>query len=121
LTSNQTRQHGGAVAEIRLDVRSTQRIQSEQVGVGSLSSCSSPVLDYLVQLHREFAGVTEGKVATYIPELAKADSNWFGICLVTATGHVYEVGDSRQPFTIQSISSPSSMASRWRTTDDNTS
>jgi len=70
------------------------------------AQCSSPILDYLQQLHREFAGVTEGKVATYIPELAKADPNWFGICLVTATGHVYEAGDSRLPFTIQSISKP---------------
>ncbi len=72
----------------------------------SPSPCTSPILDYLDQLHREFAAVTEGNVATYIPELAKADPNWFGICLVTATGHVYEVGDSRQPFTIQSISKP---------------
>lgn len=50
--------------------------------------------------------MTDGTVATYIPELAKADPNWFGICLVTATGHVYEVGDSRRHFTIQSISKP---------------
>ena len=50
--------------------------------------------------------VTDGDVATYIPELAKADPKWFGICLVTATGHVYEVGDTRQDFTIQSISKP---------------
>jgi glutaminase len=68
--------------------------------------CTSPILDYLQHLHREFAGVTEGKVATYIPELAKADPNWFGICLVTAAGNVYEAGDSRLPFTIQSISKP---------------
>src|SRR5215470_6964554 len=32
--------------------------------------------------------------------------NWFGICLVTTTGAIYEVGDSSQPFTIQSISKP---------------
>ena len=70
------------------------------------SPCSSPVLDYLEQLHKEYASATEGQVATYIPELAKADPNWFGICLVTATGHIYEVGDSRQRFTIQSISKP---------------
>ncbi|HEU0038418.1 MAG TPA: glutaminase [Verrucomicrobiae bacterium] len=68
--------------------------------------CSSPIADYLQQLHHEFAGLGDGKVATYIPELAKADAKWFGICLVTATGHVYEVGDSRQAFTIQSISKP---------------
>jgi len=69
-------------------------------------ACSSPVLEYLGRLHREFKSITDGKVATYIPELAKADPNWFGICLVTATGSVYEVGDSRQQFTIQSISKP---------------
>lgn len=72
----------------------------------SKSPCASPILDYLGQLHRDFATVTDGNVATYIPELAKADPNWFGICLVTATGHVYEVGDSRRHFTIQSISKP---------------
>src|SRR6185503_10275576 len=33
------------------------------------AACASPVQDYLEQLHREFAGVTDGKVATYIPEL----------------------------------------------------
>ena len=45
-------------------------------------------------------------MATYIPELAKANPDWFGICVVTTEGHVYEVGDSRQDFTIQSISKP---------------
>jgi len=69
-------------------------------------ACSSPVLDYLEQLHRENAAVADGKLASYIPELAKANPNWFGICLVTTNGVVYEVGDSRQPFTIQSISKP---------------
>jgi len=67
---------------------------------------NSPVLDYLKWLHSEFAGVRDGNVATYIPELAKANPDWFGICLVTATGQIYEAGDSRQAFTIQSISKP---------------
>jgi len=67
---------------------------------------TSPVQDYLRQLHARFAEVAEGDVATYIPELAKADPDWFGICLVTATGSVYEVGDTQQEFTIQSISKP---------------
>src|SRR5688572_15312844 len=67
---------------------------------------SSPVLDYLEQLHSEYRGLNEGKVATYIPELAKANPDWFGICLATINGSVYEVGDSSQHFTIQSISKP---------------
>jgi len=69
-------------------------------------SLTSPILDYLQSLHQSFASITDGKVATYIPELGKANPDWFGICLVTATGNVYEVGDSQQPFTIQSISKP---------------
>ncbi len=64
------------------------------------------MLDYLQQLHAKFARVKDGSVATYIPELAKADPDWFGICLVTAGGSVYEVGDTQQEFTIQSISKP---------------
>jgi glutaminase len=67
---------------------------------------TSPIQDFLEQLHRECANQTDGEVASYIPELAKANADWFGICLVTANGAVYEVGDTRQEFTIQSISKP---------------
>jgi glutaminase len=70
------------------------------------SAISSPVLDYLTDLHREYSALTDGHVATYIPELARANPDWFGICLVTAGGSVYEVGDAAQLFTIQSISKP---------------
>ena len=65
-----------------------------------------PLQDSLRELHSRYAGLREGKVATYIPELATANPDWFGICLVTTGGHVYEIGDSRQHFTIQSISKP---------------
>ncbi len=47
-----------------------------------------------------------GSVANYIPELAHANPEWFGIVIVTVDGHIYQVGDSRQPFTIQSVSKP---------------
>jgi len=66
----------------------------------------SPIYDQLEALHREYSQLTDGEVATYIPELAKADPNWFGICIVTTNGGVYEVGDSRRLFTIQSLSKP---------------
>jgi glutaminase len=66
----------------------------------------SPVLEFLEKIHHDFASIHDGDVATYIPELSKADPDWFGICLVTANGAVYEVGDTDQEFTIQSISKP---------------
>jgi glutaminase len=69
-------------------------------------SITSPIMDYLQELQRQFSGLIDGEVADYIPELAKANSEWFGICIATTEGHVYEVGDSRQEFTIQSISKP---------------
>ena len=65
-----------------------------------------PIDEYLKALHARFLDLQTGDVASYIPELAKANPGWFGICLATTDGRVYEVGDTRQPFTIQSISKP---------------
>ena len=53
-----------------------------------------------------FRTETGGEVASYIPELSKADPDHFGISLATLDGHVYEVGDTGVPFTIQSMSKP---------------
>lgn len=60
------------------------------------------LLDSLLDKNRE--AVKEGKVATYIPELAKADTNDLGICVVTLKGEVYKSGLADKKFTIQSIS-----------------
>jgi glutaminase len=72
----------------------------------SAGAPTSPIQRYLDDLHRRHQALRAGEVATYIPELAKADPDAFGICVATTDGHVYEVGDSREPFTIQSISKP---------------
>jgi glutaminase len=65
-----------------------------------------PLLRFLSGCHAEFATENSGKVADYIPELGKADPAHFGVGLATIDGHVYEVGDTRIPFTIQSMSKP---------------
>lgn len=49
---------------------------------------------------------TSGVVADYIPELAAVVPDGFGIALATTDGYLYEIGDTRAPFTIQSISKP---------------
>lgn len=59
---------------------------------------------YLEKLHQTYGALTAGKVATYIPELAKANPNWFAISVVTTNGRTFQVGDVEQKFTIQSIS-----------------
>src|SRR5258708_8431237 len=70
------------------------------------AALKSPLLRFLDACHADFSAETGGAVANYIPELGKADPNHFGISLATIDGHVYEVGDSRIPFTIQSMSKP---------------
>ncbi|OCJ05964.1 glutaminase [Agrobacterium sp. 13-626] len=46
----------------------------------------------------------EGKVADYIPELAKVDPNQFGMAIATVDGNIHSVGHADVPFSIQSIS-----------------
>lgn len=72
----------------------------------SMPVSQSPIEQYLQHLHDKFARLEDGQVATYIPELGRARPGWFGIAVATVDGQVYEVGDSRQEFTIQSISKP---------------
>jgi len=74
--------------------------------VGHYRAVASPLRAFLGELHAKYRTLNDGKVADYIPELSKADPNWFGVCLVTASGQEFAFGDSAQPFTIQSISKP---------------
>lgn len=59
---------------------------------------------HLENLLKQFGSNLSGAVADYIPELGKVDPNQFGIAVVTVDGHVYQCGDSRQTFSIQSVS-----------------
>ena len=56
-------------------------------------------------IHRELAPrLGEGKVADYIPQLARVDPKHFGMAIVTVDGQVFRAGDAQVPFSIQSIS-----------------
>lgn len=73
---------------------------------GDLAAIASPLQAYLEELHHTYQPLREGAVADYIPELAKANPDWFGICIATVDGRVYQVGNYAQEFTIQSVSKP---------------
>ena len=57
-------------------------------------------------VYEKFKNVDEGEVATYIPELGKANPKHFGICLATVDGRVFTAGDCDKEFTIQSMCKP---------------
>lgn len=46
----------------------------------------------------------KGRVAGYIPALRRVPPRKFGMCLRTVDGHEFRVGDSDEPFSVQSIS-----------------
>lgn len=46
----------------------------------------------------------EGKVADYIPQLARVDPTRFGLAVVTLEGETFLAGDAELPFSIQSVS-----------------
>ena len=71
-----------------------------------MKSAASPLRDTLRELHSKYQSAGEGKVADYIPELANADPDWFGISVVSVDRRKIKVGESDQPFTIQSVSKP---------------
>ncbi|MBX3414882.1 MAG: glutaminase A [Pirellulales bacterium] len=74
--------------------------------LNKMKSAAAPLRGVLRDLHEKYLPVRDGKVADYIPELAKADPGWFGISIVTREGQIFEVGNHQQMFTIQSISKP---------------
>lgn len=62
----------------------------------------TPTLERIAERVRPH--LAEGKVAGYIPALARVDPQRFGIAVVSVDGRVSTAGDARVPFSIQSIS-----------------
>ncbi len=58
------------------------------------------------EAHTHFATVDQGEVASYIPALAAASPQSFGISVVATNGASFHAGDWAVPFSIQSLSKP---------------
>ena len=58
------------------------------------------------EVFEKFVDLKSGKIAEYIPELARVDPDQFALSLVSADGAVTEFGDIESEFSIQSISKP---------------
>ena len=66
----------------------------------------SKIQGMVESVYEKYRSFNEGSVATYIPELAKANPDHFGICLINVDGQVFRCGDWEDEFTIQSICKP---------------
>ena len=56
--------------------------------------------------YERFKSVNEGKVADYIPALARTPRELFGLCIASIDGKFYAAGDAEYEFSIQSVSKP---------------
>lgn len=73
----------------------------------------------LEEIHQEVQPLFgQGKVADYIPGLAEIEARKLGIAIQTIAGDCYEVGDSRERFSIQSISKVFNLALAMRIVGD---
>lgn len=60
----------------------------------------------LANTHERHRANLEGTVSDVYPALERVEPDLFGLCLVGASGAVFEEGDTRVPFTIMSVSKP---------------
>lgn len=82
------------------DIKDFRRLNTSDRGI-------TPALtSFLEDLYEFYQPLNEGTVAQNIPELAKANPDWFGICAVDVDGKVFDIGHTTQDFSIQSISKP---------------
>src|SRR5258708_33328639 len=67
---------------------------------------TTEIQDIIDGVYEKYKDVDDGAVATYIPELAKADPNDFGICLATVDGQVFTAGGWAKKITIPTLCKP---------------
>jgi glutaminase len=66
-----------------------------------------PEVETLIRAaYQRYKGLDDGKVADYIPALAKVSRELFGICVVGTSGATFAIGDATHEFSIQSVSKP---------------
>lgn len=64
----------------------------------------------LARAHAAFASLDEGETAQYIPALASADPDRFGLVAMTVEGELVTAGDTDIPFAIMSAAKPFTLA-----------
>ncbi|QIR22347.1 glutaminase A [Enterobacter sp. SES19] len=70
----------------------------------TLAQTAPDYTQLLEQAHQKFKGNHEGKVADYIPALATYSPDNFAITLATVDGKIYQVGDVKKAFPMESLS-----------------
>jgi glutaminase len=81
----------------------THDMIAEWISTGKLPS-DEEIRSIVETGYERFRHDDSGRVADYIPALAKASPDAFGVCVAGVHGRVFALGDAETEFTIQSIS-----------------
>lgn len=79
-------------------------------GLAETRVSSTALADAVRRAHAAYESLDDGETAHYIPALAGADPDRFGIVAMTIAGEVVAVGDTEVPFAIMSAAKPFTMA-----------
>jgi glutaminase len=79
--------------------------KSPYVSTGHLPS-AEVVRSLVTESYERFKTNADGKNSEVYPALARVPSSLFGICVVSAQGEFFAIGDSEHEFTIMSVSKP---------------
>ncbi|KAL0273652.1 UNVERIFIED_CONTAM: hypothetical protein PYX00_006278 [Menopon gallinae] len=106
-------QYEGSPETLKLDRETFKRVISPNIVLISRAFRHQFVIPdfqgfckYIEDFYWKIKPCTEGKVASYIPQLARMKPDSWGISVCTIDGQRFSVGDVDVPFTIQSCSKP---------------
>lgn len=63
-------------------------------------------IDNIKKIYEKTKEYNEGKIADYIPQLANIDENLYAISVCSIDGQIYNIGDYKTHFCVQSCSKP---------------
>lgn len=87
------------------DASSTLSSEPHFVSTGHLPS-PERVQNLVNQAHTLFSSNTDGQNSQVYPALAQVPAELFGLCVVGASGKIYQAGDTEYEFSIMSVSKP---------------